>query len=80
MKLFKIAAERVGEALENVLFVGDRIDKDIRPALGSGMRAVLKDAYTNRGQQTPPGAWRIHQLAELPALIQKVNAGMVNAV
>jgi HAD superfamily hydrolase (TIGR01549 family) len=78
LALFRIAAEKVGEALENVLFVGDRIDKDIRPALATGMRAALKDAYTNRGRENPPGAWRIQRIAELPALIEQVNAGIVS--
>jgi putative hydrolase of the HAD superfamily len=74
-EIFEVAAERIGEALEHILFVGDRIDKDIRPALDSGMKAALKDAYTNAGKATPPGAWRIHQISELPALIAKVNTG-----
>jgi len=58
------------------LYVGDRIDKDIRPALRSGMQAVLKTAYTNTGKKTPRGAWRINQLSELPGLIEKINAGI----
>jgi len=70
-RIFRIAAEKIGEALENILFVGDRIDKDIRPALKSGMAAALKDAYTNAGKTTPSGAWRISRIAELPDLIEK---------
>lgn len=70
-RIFRIAAEKVGEALENILFVGDRIDKDIRPALKSGMAAALKNAYTNAGKATPAGAWRISRIAELPDLIEK---------
>ncbi len=74
-RIFKIAAERIGEMVENILYVGDRIDKDIRPAIRSGMQAVLKTAYTNARKKTPRGAWRINQLAELPSLIKKINAG-----
>lgn len=80
VQIFRIAAERVGAALENVLFVGDRIDKDIRPALACGMRAALKDAYTNAGKATPPGAWRIGQVSELPALVESVNVASVPCV
>jgi HAD superfamily hydrolase (TIGR01549 family) len=76
-EIFRIAAERIGEALENILFVGDRIDKDIEPALAGGMKAALKDAYTNAGKETPPGAWRIQQLSELPALIERFNAATI---
>jgi FMN phosphatase YigB (HAD superfamily) len=59
--------------VENILYVGDRIDKDIRPALRSGMQAVLKTAYTNNGKKIPKGARKINQLAELPGLIEKIN-------
>jgi len=71
--LFRIAAEKIGVPPENILFVGDRIDNDIAPAMASGMRAALKDAYTNVGKKTPPGAHRVHCLAELPELIESIN-------
>ncbi|MDI6448962.1 HAD family hydrolase [Anaerobaca lacustris] len=73
-RLFRIAAERIGEAPERILFVGDRIDLDVRPALDCGMAAALKDAYTNRGKATPAGAHRIENVAELPALIERINS------
>ncbi len=41
------------------MFVGDRIDNDVRPSLKTGMRAVLKTAYTNVGRKLPEGAWKI---------------------
>jgi putative hydrolase of the HAD superfamily len=72
IRIFRIAAERIGEPPERVAFVGDRIDKDIRPALACGMTAVLKDAYTNSGLPTPPGAIRVQLLSELPAVIEKI--------
>lgn len=73
-EIFRIAAGRIGAAIEEILFVGDRIDKDIRPALDSGMAAALKDAYTNAGKPAPAGAHRIRLLSELPALIRRLNA------
>jgi putative hydrolase of the HAD superfamily len=73
-RIFEAAGERIDEVLENILFVGDRIDKDIRPAVKVGMQAVLKTAYTNAGKKTPKGAWKIDQLSELPVLIEKINA------
>jgi len=72
-RIFKIAAERIGEEPENILYVGDRIDTDIKPAIRSGMQAVLKTAYTNAGKKIPKGTLRINQLSELPALIEKIN-------
>jgi putative hydrolase of the HAD superfamily len=72
-RLFKIAAERIGEAAEHIAYVGDRIDKDIKPALRFGMQPILKAAYTNAGKNVPDGTWEIARLVELPALIAKTN-------
>jgi len=72
-ELFRIAAERIGVPAENILFVGDRIDNDILPAMGIGMRAALKEAHTNAGKRTPQGAYRIRRLSELPELIERIN-------
>ena len=73
-RIFKIAAERIGQMPENILFVGDRINKDIKPAVKAGMQAVLKAAYTNAGKKVPTGACKINQLCELPGLIERINS------
>ena len=72
-ELFRIAADKIGVPAGHILFVGDRIDNDILPAMAIGMRAALKEAYTNTGKKTPLGACRIRRLAELPALIESIN-------
>ena len=72
-RIFRLAAERIGEATGNILFVGDRINMDIRPAIKVGMRAALKTAYTNNGKKVPDSAWKINHISELPALIEKIN-------
>jgi FMN phosphatase YigB (HAD superfamily) len=61
--------------MKNIMYVGDSIYRDIRPAVKIGMYAVMKDAYTNVGKKLPKDALRIHQLAELPSLIEKINSG-----
>jgi len=73
-ELFQIAADKIAERAQNILFVGDRIDNDVLPALKSGMWAALKEAHTNRGKKLPPGAVKIRRLAELPVLIEQINA------
>ena len=73
LRIFRIAAERIGEAAENILYVGDRIDMDIEPALKVGMKPVLKVAYTNAGKTPPDGVRKITHLFELPTLIEKLN-------
>jgi len=75
VRIFKAAVDRIGENVENTLFVGDRINTDIIPALKTGMYAVLKNAYTNAGKYHPPGALKIEKLSELPGLVEKINCG-----
>jgi len=72
-KIFSYAAEKIGEKCENIMFVGDRIDKDIAPALKMNMAAALKQAYTNHGKTCPPEAYKIQKISELPAIIEKIN-------
>jgi putative hydrolase of the HAD superfamily len=73
IRIFASAAEKMGERPENILFVGDLIKNDIKPAIKAGMKAVLKAAYTNDGKKIPAGVWKIHLLSELPELVAAAN-------
>lgn len=72
-RFFEAAVAKMGEPAANILFVGDRLNVDIRPALKTGMIVAMKSAYTNMGKRAPKGVWKIDRIAELPALIEKVN-------
>jgi len=74
LRIFKIASQKIGEKASNILFVGDRIDKDIKAALKAGMRAIVKTAHTNINKKLPKGTWKIETIAELPALVKKINS------
>jgi len=74
-RIFKIAAERIGEPAENILFVGDRIHEDVQAAARIGMQAVLKIGPATASKKIPKGTWKINKLAELPSLIEKINSG-----
>ena len=73
-RIFKVAAEKIGQKLENILFVGDRIHEDVEAAARIGMQAVLKVGPTTVGKKIPQGIHKINQLAELPGLIEKINS------
>ncbi len=75
--IFTAAVDKIGLPAQNIMFVGDRIDADIRPALKLGMTAVLKEAYTNHAKHLPPAAHKIKNLSDLPALIQNLNTSSV---
>jgi HAD superfamily hydrolase (TIGR01549 family) len=79
IRIFQTAAQQIGEPPQDVLFVGDRINKDIVPALKVGMQVVLKEAYTNIGKKIPKGVWKINRLAELPGLVEKINGETIQA-
>jgi len=79
-RIFKVAARRIGEMPENIMFVGDRIDTDVKPAAKTGMRAVLKEAYTNTGKKIPKSVWKINWLSELPGLVEKINCETTSVV
>jgi HAD superfamily hydrolase (TIGR01549 family) len=72
-RIFLEAARMIGASPSNIMFVGDRIDKDVKGALNAGMLPVLKKAYTNDGKSPPDGTVKIERISELPGLIQKIN-------
>ena len=49
------------------------INLPFKAAAKTGMKTVLKAAYTNIGRKIPKGTWKISQLSELPELIRKIN-------
>lgn len=65
---------------EEILYVGDRLDNDIRPAAEAGLlTALIRRGPWGTIQQNDPDAdavatMRIDSLAELPDLIAKLNA------
>jgi putative hydrolase of the HAD superfamily len=72
-RIFKMAADQAGEEPKKTMFVGDRLDNDIKGALKAQMHPVLKNAYTNNGKKVPKGVLKINSLSELPEVIEKIN-------
>jgi HAD superfamily hydrolase (TIGR01549 family) len=73
-RIFHAAAEQLGVAPEKIVFVGDRVDTDIKGALAAGMIPVFKRMAINRDKKVPPGVITINRLSELPALVQKLKS------
>jgi len=74
VRIFKTAADRIGVKPENILFVGDHINNDVKAAAKTGMQAVLKVGPANVGKRIPKATWKINRLSELRGLITKINA------
>jgi putative hydrolase of the HAD superfamily len=73
VRIFQEASKRIGVAPEKTLFVGDRVDTDVNGALAAGMIPVFKRMAINRDKQVPAGVVTITKLAELPAVVEKLE-------
>lgn len=66
-------------AAHEVLYVGDRLDNDIRPAQGAGLQTALVRRgpwgfILDRPEVTQRCLFRLDSLAELPDLVRRHNA------
>ena len=81
VEFFEHVIEATPAEAEEILYVGDRLDNDIRPAVAAGLRtALIRRGPWGTIQQHDPDAdrittMRIDSLAELPEKIAKFNAG-----
>jgi len=71
-RIFQAAAQRIGCAPAEAVFVGDSINTDIKGALAAGMHAVLKTTGKNAKKKIPPSVARIQTIAQLPEVIEKI--------
>lgn len=72
VRIFSAAADRMGIPAHRTVYVGDRMDNDVKGALAAGMLPILKKAYTNRDKPVPADIACIERIAELPGLIRKI--------
>lgn len=72
VRIFQEAARQMGVAAEYIIYVGDRMDYDVRGSMAAGMLPVLKKAYTNKTVKIPKHLHRIDTIAELPGLIRRI--------
>jgi HAD superfamily hydrolase (TIGR01549 family) len=73
VRIFREASRRIGVAPEKTLFVGDRMDTDVKGAIAAGMIPVFKRMGANRNKKVPAGILTINKLAELPALVEAIE-------
>ena len=64
-RIVEEAAVPAGE----ILYVGDRVDNDVLPALAAGLGAVRIRRGAHAHIESPPGAVTIASLAELPEVL-----------
>jgi len=72
-RIFIEAARQMDIPCENIVFVGDRVDNDVKGALRAGMIPVLKTTAGNKRKALPTGTARIDKLSALPQLIERLQ-------
>ncbi|MBR7674562.1 HAD family hydrolase [Streptomyces daliensis] len=78
-EFFRRLAQVVPAEAEEILYVGDRVDNDLRPGAAAGMRTALIHRgpwatiqwNTSEARELP--TFRVETLAELPEMIDKFN-------
>lgn len=72
VRIFREAARQMGVPAEHIIYVGDRMDNDVKGSMAAGMLPVLKKAYTNKTIKIPKHLHRINTIDELPGLIRRI--------
>ena len=69
-EFFLRVVEGVGRPANEIVYVGDRVDNDVEPALAAGMVAVhIRRGPWGHLHEPPPAAVRIDSLDELPQVL-----------
>ena len=68
-RIFEAAIEQMGVPAEQTVFVGDRVDNDVRGAARMGMKTILmaRNGHTPRGRTRPDHV--VRALSEVPAAL-----------
>ena len=68
---FAHVLEEAGAPAGEILYVGDRVDNDVLPALAAGMQAVRVRRGEHAAVESPPGVVTIGSLEELPEALPR---------
>jgi FMN phosphatase YigB (HAD superfamily) len=69
---FAHVVHAAGAPAEEIVYVGDRVDNDVAPALAAGLRAVRVRRGAHEHVDSPAGTVTIASLAELPEALERV--------
>jgi FMN phosphatase YigB (HAD superfamily) len=69
---FEHVVEGAGVPADEVLYVGDRVDNDVVPALAAGLHAVRVRRGAHAQVESPEGVVTIASLDELPEALERV--------
>ena len=71
-RFFAHVVDEACVSAEKILYVGDRVDNDVVPALAAGLHAVRVRRGEHAGSESPDGTVTIDSLDELPGALERV--------
>jgi len=71
-EFFARVVEAAAAPPDEILYVGDRVDNDVSPALAAGLRAIRVRRGAHADVESPPGIVTIGSLQELPEALDRV--------
>ena len=69
---FGHVVDEAGVPAEDIVYVGDRVDNDVVPALAAGLLAVRIRRGAHARAESPEGTVTISSLSELPEVLERV--------
>jgi len=69
---FAQVVEEAGAPAEEIVYVGDRVDNDVLPAVAAGMAAVRIRRGAHADVESPTGIVTLGSLDELPEALERV--------
>ncbi len=72
-RIFIKGAKKINCQPAEIVYVGDRIDADVKGSTKAGMFPVLKKAYTNENKTPPRGTAVIENISELETVLDSLN-------
>jgi FMN phosphatase YigB (HAD superfamily) len=71
-RFFTHVVEEAGAPAGEILYVGDRVDNDVVPALAAGLHAIRVRRGAHAHIESPPDTVTIDSLVELPEALDRV--------
>ncbi|VVC71855.1 Glyceraldehyde 3-phosphate phosphatase [uncultured archaeon] len=70
---FRRALKKVGVAPGDAVMVGDKLEKDVKPALEAGMNAVMIGKKVSSGKSCGKNLFFARSIGEIPGIVKNIN-------
>ncbi len=79
-KIFRAALDQIGVPAEKTIYIGDRINKDVKGSARVGMKSILMIGQGKMPKSRVQPDFVIRKLTEIPAILKNQSAGITKNV